>query len=54
MVLGALAQRPALAPGHSLHTATPLIGNDTDYVMRDLLGYTAEEVAELKDAEVLY
>lgn len=32
----------------------PLIGNDTDYVMRDLLGYSAEEVAELKDAEVLY
>ena len=32
----------------------PLIGNDTDSVMQDLLGYTAQEVAELKDAEVLY
>ena len=39
---------------NGVRTPAPLIGNDTDYVMRDLLGYTAQEVAELKDAEVLY
>ncbi len=39
---------------NGVRTPAPLIGNDTDYVMRDLLGYSAQEVAELKDAEVLY
>ncbi len=39
---------------NGVRTPAPLIGNDTDSVMRDLLGYSAEEVAELKDAEVLY
>ena len=49
----AMPWRLSNAP-NGVRTPAPLIGNDTDYVMRDLLGYTAEEVAELKDAEVLY
>jgi crotonobetainyl-CoA:carnitine CoA-transferase CaiB-like acyl-CoA transferase len=49
----AMPWRLSNAP-NGVRTPAPLIGNDTDYVMRDLLGYSAEEVAELKDAEVLY
>ena len=49
----AMPWRLSNAP-NGVRTPAPLIGNDTDYVMRDLLGYTAQEVAELKDAEVLY
>ena len=49
----AMPWRLSNAP-NGVRTPAPLIGNDTDYVMRDLLGYTAQEVAELKDTEVLY
>ena len=49
----AMPWRLSNAP-NGVRTPAPLIGNDTDYVMRDLLGYSAQEVAELKDAEVLY
>ena len=49
----AMPWRLANAP-NGVRTPAPLIGNDTDYVMRDLLGYSAEEITELKEAEVLY
>ena len=49
----AMPWRLSNAP-NGVRTPAPLIGNDTDYVMRELLGYSAQEVAELKDAEVLY
>ena len=49
----AMPWRLSNAP-NGVRTPAPLIGNDTDYVMRELLGYAAQEVAELKDAEVLY
>ncbi len=32
----------------------PLLGQDTDYVMREILGYSAKEVEALKEKEVLY
>jgi crotonobetainyl-CoA:carnitine CoA-transferase CaiB-like acyl-CoA transferase len=31
-----------------------LLGADTDAVMRDLLGYSAQEIAKLKEVQVLY
>ena len=49
----AMPWRLSNAP-NGVRAPAPLIGNDTDYVMRELLGYAAQEVAELKDAEVLY
>ena len=39
---------------NGVRAPAPLIGNETDYVMRDLLGYSAEEISKLKEAEVLY
>ena len=39
---------------NGVQTPAPLIGNDTDYVMQDLLGYSAEEIAKLKEAKILY
>jgi crotonobetainyl-CoA:carnitine CoA-transferase CaiB-like acyl-CoA transferase len=32
----------------------PLLGADTDAVMQDLLGYSAQEIARLKEEQVLY
>lgn len=32
----------------------PLLGHDTDHVMRDLLGYSADEIERLKGDQVLY
>jgi crotonobetainyl-CoA:carnitine CoA-transferase CaiB-like acyl-CoA transferase len=32
----------------------PLLGQDTDQVLRDVLGYSAQDVARLKDERVLY
>lgn len=32
----------------------PLLGQDTDQVMRDILGYSEERVAQLKEEQVLY
>jgi len=31
-----------------------LLGQDTDQVMRDVLGYPSQEIARLKDEQVLY
>ncbi len=39
---------------NGVQAPAPLIGNDTNYVMQDLLGYSAEEIAKLKEAEILY
>jgi len=32
----------------------PVLGQDTDQVMRDVLGYSPQEIASLKDEHVLY
>jgi crotonobetainyl-CoA:carnitine CoA-transferase CaiB-like acyl-CoA transferase len=32
----------------------PLLGQDTDQVMRDVLGYSEERIARLKEEKVLY
>ncbi len=33
---------------NGVQAPAPLIGNDTNYVMQDLLGYSVEEIAQLK------
>lgn len=42
------------AAPNGVRSPAPLMGQDTEYVMKDLLGHTDEEIAELRDAEVLY
>jgi benzylsuccinate CoA-transferase BbsF subunit len=37
----------------SVRHAAPTLGQDTDYVLRDILGYSAEEVSSLRDQQVL-
>jgi crotonobetainyl-CoA:carnitine CoA-transferase CaiB-like acyl-CoA transferase len=37
-----------------VRSPAPLLGQDTDQVMRDVLGYSAEQIARLKDERVLY
>ena len=37
----------------SVRDAAPTLGQDTDYVLRDILGYSAEEVSSLRDQQVL-
>jgi crotonobetainyl-CoA:carnitine CoA-transferase CaiB-like acyl-CoA transferase len=37
----------------AVRRAAPTLGQDTDYVLREILGYSAEEVAALKDRQVL-
>jgi benzylsuccinate CoA-transferase BbsF subunit len=44
-----LAQSP-----HGVRAPAPLLGQDTDWVMRDLLGYADQEIARLKEQRVLY
>ncbi|MBI3796299.1 MAG: CoA transferase [Deltaproteobacteria bacterium] len=39
---------------NGVRTPAPLLGADTDTVMRDLLGYSAQEIARLKAEQVLY
>jgi crotonobetainyl-CoA:carnitine CoA-transferase CaiB-like acyl-CoA transferase len=39
---------------NGVRVAAPLLGQDTDRLIRDLLGYADEEVARLKDEQVLY
>jgi len=39
---------------NGVRSPAPLIGQDTVYVMKDLLGHTDEEIVQLKAAEVLY
>ena len=39
---------------NGVRSSAPLMGQDTEYVMKDLLGHTDEEIAQLKEAEVLY
>jgi benzylsuccinate CoA-transferase BbsF subunit len=37
-----------------VRTPAPLLGQDTDQVMREVLGYSAQEITRLKDEQVLY
>jgi benzylsuccinate CoA-transferase BbsF subunit len=39
---------------NGVRSPAPLLGQDTDQVMRDVLGYSAEEIDRLKDEQVLY
>ena len=39
---------------NGVQAPAPLLGADTDAVMRDLLGYSAQEIAALKEGQVLY
>jgi succinate--hydroxymethylglutarate CoA-transferase len=32
----------------------PLLGEHTDEVLRDLLGYSAAEIGKLREAQILY
>lgn len=37
----------------SVRRAAPLLGQDTDYILQDVLGYSADEVAALRHSQVL-
>ena len=39
---------------NGVQTQAPLLGQHTDQVMREVLGYSDEEIAKLKEQEVLY
>ena len=39
---------------NGVRSPAPVLGQDTDHVMRDVLGYSAEQIARLKDEQVLY
>ncbi|HJY83671.1 MAG TPA: CoA transferase [Candidatus Binatia bacterium] len=39
---------------NGVRAPAPLLGQDTNQVMRDVLGYTDEEIARLKEEKVLY
>jgi len=39
---------------NGVRTPAPLLGQDTDQVMRDVLGYSPQEIARLKEVQVLY
>ena len=39
---------------NGVRSPAPLLGHDTQYVMKDLLGHSDEEIAKLEKAEVLY
>jgi crotonobetainyl-CoA:carnitine CoA-transferase CaiB-like acyl-CoA transferase len=39
---------------NGVRAPAPLLGQDTDQVMRDVLGYADEEIARLKEQKVLY
>jgi crotonobetainyl-CoA:carnitine CoA-transferase CaiB-like acyl-CoA transferase len=45
--------RLAQAP-NGVRAPAPLLGQDTDWVMRDLLHYSDQEIAKLKEQKVLY
>lgn len=45
--------RLAHAP-HDVRAPAPLLGQDTDWVMRELLGYADVETTRLKEQKVLY
>ncbi|MBI3304066.1 MAG: CoA transferase [Deltaproteobacteria bacterium] len=39
---------------NGVRTPAPLLGQDTDQVMRDVLGYSDQEIVRLKEEKVLY
>jgi crotonobetainyl-CoA:carnitine CoA-transferase CaiB-like acyl-CoA transferase len=39
---------------NGVRTPAPLLGQDTDQVMRDVLGYSDQGIARLKEEQVLY
>jgi crotonobetainyl-CoA:carnitine CoA-transferase CaiB-like acyl-CoA transferase len=39
---------------NGVRASAPLLGQDTDQVMRDVLGYSDQEIARLKEEKVLY
>jgi crotonobetainyl-CoA:carnitine CoA-transferase CaiB-like acyl-CoA transferase len=39
---------------NGIRTPAPLLGQDTDQVMRDVLGYTTDKITSLKESQILY
>jgi crotonobetainyl-CoA:carnitine CoA-transferase CaiB-like acyl-CoA transferase len=39
---------------NGVRSPAPLLGQDTDGVMHDLLGYSEQEIAKLKEEQILY
>jgi crotonobetainyl-CoA:carnitine CoA-transferase CaiB-like acyl-CoA transferase len=39
---------------NGVRSSAPLLGQHTDEVMRDVLGYREEDIARLKEQQVLY
>ena len=39
---------------NGVRTPAPVLGQDTDQVMHDVLGYSPQEITSLKDERVLY
>ena len=39
---------------NGVRSPAPLLGQDTDQVMHDVLGYSAQQIANLKAERVLY
>ncbi len=39
---------------NGVRSPAPLLGQDTDQVMRDVLGYSAQQIAQMKEEKVLY
>ncbi len=39
---------------NGVRAPAPLLGQDTDQVMQDVLGYAAQEIAQLKEAQILH
>lgn len=39
---------------HNVQAPAPLLGADTESVVRDLLGYSTQEIAKLKEEQILY
>lgn len=39
---------------NGVRSPAPLLGQDTDHVMHDILGYSAEQIARLKDEKILH
>jgi crotonobetainyl-CoA:carnitine CoA-transferase CaiB-like acyl-CoA transferase len=56
-VLGSIpiVNRPIKFPGdpQPVPTAPPVLGQHTDEILRDVLGFTAEQIAELRTANVV-
>lgn len=44
----------SLSSDYALESRWPVLGNDTEYVLADVLGYSADQISRLRDAHVLW